>query len=273
MKSNGWSETEEEFVLKEVLKEGIQYYYEKKLRAHMATQAKSMGTEQGLVANPSQWPTYFKSIPLNNFDEKAMQHLTSDEKKKDPLLLPNFIEENHAKRILEELNHLERESRFVKGFDATTKKETKEKTFAFRLNQISKDDFKGLFAVSSRLSSFPFELNAKLKYGFQVSEAYLAICLGKDFEFGPKTDGSLEAKHDVGVCLTCVMALNSEVKVEITEQGSKESKRNVALRPGTLLLMKSRHIGSYSIKYANSSRTMVFVYHVNGPFDSQNMLF
>ena len=107
-----WDEATESYVLKEVLKEGVQFYFEKKLKAALAGDAKSASTEHLLVANPSQWPNLFPNIPLDNFNESAMKDLMS----RSYFVLPKFITYDHAKTACKEFKHLERESRFERGY-------------------------------------------------------------------------------------------------------------------------------------------------------------
>lgn len=45
-------------------------------------------------------------------------------------------------------------------------------------SEISGETLPGIKEVTKKLSSFPFELNAKTSYGFMISEGMKFICLG-----------------------------------------------------------------------------------------------
>lgn len=107
-----WNKDAEEFVLKEVLKEGVQMFYERKLRAALAAEANSSSTEHLLVANPSQWPTIAPNIPLNHFSAESMNLLM----KANYLVLKKFIDsKSMTGEALNSLLKLERESRFTRA--------------------------------------------------------------------------------------------------------------------------------------------------------------
>ena len=75
-----------------------------------------------------------------------------------------LFDKRTTSNTLGELALIERDSRFERGFQNMTI--TNEKTLNFSLKMINKDDFRNLFEVCVKLSSIPFELNGKLKYGF-----------------------------------------------------------------------------------------------------------
>lgn len=109
----------------------------------------------------------------------------------------------------------------------------------------------------------PFELNAKLKYGFQLSESYRAVCLSDDFDYVDKRD-SHEA-HDLGICLTVVVSLTpaSEGQVKAEVDGT-----TIDLEQGDALVMKSRSVKSYGLR-KHGKKTIAIVYWVNGPKDTR----
>ena len=133
----GWNDEVEKFILKEVLKEGVQFFYEKKLKAMLSKEAKATSTEHVLVANPSQWNTMFENIPLTNFDEQHMKSLMSDVS----LVISKFIPSDVVEKVKSELNHLERDSKFERGY--VNHRLTKEKFMDFSLGMIKKEDFPG----------------------------------------------------------------------------------------------------------------------------------
>ena len=133
-----------------------------------------------------------------------------------------------------------------------------------------------MFDLCSKLSSFPFELNAKLKYGFQISEQYRAVCVGDDYEYEEKKDGISDNKKDIGVCLTCIVSLDNpkinkktgfDLKIE---EGTCKSYDQ--LSSGDLVILKSRYAGQYGY-VMNGEKSMSLIFWVNGPFDLKNRIF
>lgn len=107
-----WDKEAEQFVLKEVLKEGVQMFYERKLKAALAAEANSSSTEHLLVANPSQWPKIAPNLPLNMISAESMHLLMNS----NYILIRGFTEsKSMANEALKSLLNLERESRFTRG--------------------------------------------------------------------------------------------------------------------------------------------------------------
>lgn len=121
------------------------------------------------------------------------------------------------------------------------------------------------------MSALPFELNAKIKYGFQVSESYRAVVLSDECDYMDKVDCS-EVK-DVGMCITCILSLTpgSEGKVTVSLK-SDEGSDTIHLDQGDIFVMKSRHINSYSVSKPGK-KTVALLYWVSGPKDIKNRLF
>ena len=123
-----------------------------------------------------------------------------------------------------------------------------------------------LYSICSRLSSFPFELNAKLKYGFQISEQYRAVCTGADNAYENKKEG-YDASKDIGICVTCIMSFDnsSESKgFELMIDGEK-----LSLDRGDLAILKPRYTGNYSLKM-KTEKSMALIFWVSGPRDLKN---
>lgn len=134
---SAWNGEVEQYILKEVMKEGVQFYYEKKLKAHLSHEAKSSSTEHLLVANPSQWKFMFGDIELNTFNEAHMKALMSD----TAVAIRRFVSGESIAKVKEELTHLERDSKFERGY--ANNKLTNEKYMNFSLGMVTKKDFPG----------------------------------------------------------------------------------------------------------------------------------
>lgn len=263
--SKSLSEEEEQFVVKEVTKEGVSTYFHKKLMQAMSKDAKSTSTEHMLVANPSQWPRLFESVPLDCFGESSMHDLLNSDVKF--VVRKSLFDRQTAVSTLSELAVIERDSRFERGFSNMAM--TKEKTLNFSLKMINKDDFPSLFAVAVKLSSIPFELNGKIKYGFQVSEQYRCVVTGSDFEYADKLDGTDYINNDAGICLTVVVGLEQASNKAV---GVKVAGSCVELGQGDALIIKSRKAGAYSM-IMRQQKSFALVFWVYGPYDLNNRLF
>lgn len=134
---SGWNAEVEQYILKEIMKEGVQFYYEKKLKTHLSLEAKSSATEHLLVANPSQWKNMFEDIELNAFSEQHMKALLAD----TSVVIRKFILGEAIAKVKEELTHLERDSKFERGY--ANNKLTNEKFMNFSLGMVTKKDFPG----------------------------------------------------------------------------------------------------------------------------------
>jgi hypothetical protein len=271
---------EEAYVMKEVMKEGVQFYFEKKLRAALLSEAKSTSTEHVLVANPSQWPKLFKGIPLTNFDEPAMNWLTLGPQtpKRGYLKVKSWFPRDLLEKMSANLQLLEYESKFERGY--VNRLQTNEKYMNFSLKQVPEKELGGLFSVCSVLSSAPFELNSKLKYGFQISEQYKAVVCGKAFEYSKKRDGVADPTKDAGVCLTIIVNGDTEPQsqgatytLQSGEYGSETSPTEVAVMPGEMLVLRSRYIGEYTLHMHKDKKHSLLIYWVNGPFDLHHRIF
>ena len=112
-------------------------------------------------------------------------------------------------------------------------------------------------------------MNKKLKYGFQISENYRALCVGEEFDYKGKRDGAEDQSKDVGVCLTCVIGLewskSQGVWVEIDGQ-------KIGIGEGDVLIMKSRIAGEYSVMM-DKGKSFALLFWVHGPFDKRDRLF
>jgi len=134
---SAWNAEVEQYILKEVMKEGVQFYYEKKLKSHLSLEAKNSATEHLLVANPSQWKKMFEDIDLCSFSEAHMKALLAG----NSLTLRKFASRDEARAVKEELFHLERGSRFERGY--AQNRLTNEKFMNFSLGMVDKKCFSG----------------------------------------------------------------------------------------------------------------------------------
>lgn len=274
------SPEEEVYVMREVMKEGVQFYFERKLKAALLAEAKSTSTEHALVANPSQWPKIFKHISLSQFDEPVMRWLAQGPQvaRRGVIKVKSWFPRDLLEKLNLNLQMLEHESKFERGY--VNKMPTTEKYMNFSLKQVPEKDLPALFSVCSVLSSAPFELNAKLKFGFQVSEQYKALMCGKSFEYAKKKDGVPDPTKDAGVCLTIIVNADAEPQsqgptftFETFEEGSPNTATQVPVLPGEMLILRSRYAGEYSLNMLKDKKHSLLLYWVNGPFDLHNRVF
>lgn len=274
------SPEEEAYVLREVMKEGVQFYFERKLRAALLSEAKSTSTEHALVANPSQWPKIFKHISLSQFDEPTMRWMAQGPQSTNraALKLKSWFSRDLMETLNTNLQLLEQESKFERAY--VNKIETKEKYMNFSLKQVPEKDLPALFTVCSVLSSAPFELNAKLKYGFQISEQYKAVMCGKSYEYSHKRDGVPDPTKDGGVCLTIIVNGDTDpvsqgptYTLEWQEVGNTGKPATLPVHPGEMVILRSRYAGEYSLHMHKDKKQSLLLYWVNGPFDLHNRVF
>lgn len=81
-----------------------------------------------------------------------------------------------ARKARAELKFLERDGKFELSQHELKSKE--EKMLCSFFSEISGETLPGIKEVTKKLSSFPFELNAKTSYGFMISEGMKFVCLG-----------------------------------------------------------------------------------------------
>lgn len=133
-----WNEEAEKYVLTEVLKEGVNIFYHKKLVEELKRKSDGYSTDHLLIANPSQFSKMFPEHELELLGENSMNGIVKSNFTVADGFLGDF---NTIDKISDELTYLERDSRFEKSFSNGI--EGKEKFMWIRFGQIKKEDFSG----------------------------------------------------------------------------------------------------------------------------------
>ena len=261
-----WNKEAEDYVLREVLKEGVTAYFLKKLNDLLKDEGKKSSTEHLLIANPTQWLEKFKNHSFTLIDNKKVAELVEDN---NFIILDDFINFELANKAREELEFIEMDGRFTRGFQNFV--ETKEKYLYFSRENVNKKDFPGLKKIAVMLTSLPFELNSKLNYGFQVSETVKACCYGKDFEILSGNDGVSENdKIDIGVCFSVFLFLDNYNNGEgsLIKIGDNDS---VIGKKGRMVILKSRKsVYNLLSGQENQRKGFLLQYWISGPKDLNN---
>ena len=134
-----WNQEAEDYVLIEVLKEGVNLYFQMRLMKALREKSDSYSTDQMLIANPSQFEKLFPDFNEENFGEKSMKELHE----KTTLVVDDYLSKdyNTIDNIHKELLYLERDGRFERTY--RNGREGKEKFFWIKFGQIKKEDFQG----------------------------------------------------------------------------------------------------------------------------------
>lgn len=263
-----WNEEAEDFVLREVLKEGITAYYHKKLSEFLKNEGKKSSTEQLLVANPTQWIEKYKQHEFNLISAEKMKELFF----KNYTYIENFQNLEFINGLQNEIEFLEMDGRFTRGFSNHI--ETKEKFLYLARYHVDKENFPFCEKLAVTLSSLPFELNSKLNYGFQISETVMISCYGEEYEIRNRNDGvSSESNFDLGVCFSLFLFLETfndsgkGIELQLGEENIKSKK-------GAMVMLKSRKQTYKLISgLKNQKKGFLIQYWVLGPKDLKNEKF
>lgn len=192
-----WTEEVEQYILKEVLKEGLKHYYVNKLKRALASEGKKDSTSHLLIANPQQWFNMFPEFgPLNSLSQENMCELFTKDKKIVPF--KHWEGQNDLiRKARNELKFLERDGKFEAKINNL--KLDEERALFVLFSELNKEHHSGLYTTCQVLTSFPFELNSKASYGFQISEGLKYICLGPKQKQDMHRDGTDSSENDNGI--------------------------------------------------------------------------
>ncbi|CAK78632.1 unnamed protein product (macronuclear) [Paramecium tetraurelia] len=246
-----WDVETEVYILNEVLREGLQFYFLKEIRLEMQKEQYIDSKQQMLVATPQTWINKYPKIELNFLSADFMYDLMNT----GWSVMNKFINNNdYCHALFKELDFLERDGRFE---EVQTELQRDDKTFWLTLSQMDKDSFKNLYFISHILSALPYELNSKNKdLLVQISESYqISFFGGKDKKHKKHFDSSFDKKADTGKKFTFLYVVNP-VTIEIEEQ-------KITLQPDNIVGLMSRKI-PYALQ-SNDGRAFLIRYFIDGP--------
>lgn len=277
-----WDHDNEQYVLHEVLKEGVQNEIMKEVKCRMLREQKVDSKQPGLVATPSIWEKLHPKIQLDFLHSSRIEKLMS----KNYALQSNFINNRDFLRDLyKELHYLSLESKFeemIQEMEVRT-----DRAFWVSLSEIEKKDFRSLHYICLVLSSLPYELNKKnTKLFTQISETFQISYFPEKSQHKLHMDSSFESTSDNGKTISCLYFCNldpddklpfGKIKIfnKITDKTLSEKERKeecfeeVEMEWDALLVLKSRTVG-YEIPENKAGKKFIIRLWINGPADIIN---
>lgn len=277
-----WDRDNEQYVLHEVLKEGVQNEIMKEVKSRMLREQKVDSKQPGLVATPSIWEKMHSNIKLDSLQSSTIEKLMT----KHFAFQSDFINNRDFVRDLyKELHYLSLESKFeemIQEFEVRS-----DRSFWVSLNEIEKKDFRSLHYICLLLSSLPYELNKKnTKLFTQISETFQISYFPEKSLHKLHMDSSFESTSDNGKTLSCLYFCNldpddknsfGKIKVfnRITDKSLSEKERKeeyfeeLDMEWDGLLVLKSRKIG-YEIPENKTGKKFIIRLWINGPADVIN---
>lgn len=135
-----WNSQAESFVLQEVMKEGVNQYYHKRVLQELKQKTKGHSTDHMLIANPSQYGKFFEDLGMNIIDDQNMKILNSQGNENNWCVVENFIDQiDLREKAKQEILYLERDGRFEKRVHKM--EEINEKFLWVNFSDINKEHF------------------------------------------------------------------------------------------------------------------------------------
>ncbi|KAM3142275.1 hypothetical protein pb186bvf_005684 [Paramecium bursaria] len=197
-----WDTEAEVYILNEVLREGLQLYFQKEIKKQMQTEHVIDSKQQLLLATPQTWTSKHPKIPLEFLSGPFIESLM---KKGHGQMNPFIKNKDFTRALFKELDYLERDGRFEDQIQESGIRQ--DKTLWVTLSQIEKESFKNIYFIAHILSALPYELNSKAQILAQISEAYQFSYFNKQrTQHKMHYDSSFEKNLDTGKKVTILYA-------------------------------------------------------------------
>ena len=266
-----WDKENEQYVLHEVLREGVQKEFLIEIKKRMLQEQKIDSKQPGLFATPSVWERQHKDIPLDLLKSNTIENLIL----KGYGFQNDFMSSDFVRALYKELHYLSLEGKFEEMIQEQEVRN--DRCLWVTLSEIEKKDFKFLYHLCERLSALPYELNKKnTQLVAQISETCQISYFPENSYHKLHIDSAFEGKLDNGKKITCLYFCNIDpdnkiesAKIRVYNQvlvkGKEDIYEEFDMEWDGLLVMKSRKVG-YQILEGKGKRFIVRFW-INGPAD------
>jgi len=275
-----WDAQTEQFVIKEVLREGCVVEMIKIVKEKIQEEQSCDSRQPLLLATPNVWKEKYPKLKLDFLEGDVIRDLVNN----NYAYKPNYIDElDFDKLLVDEISYFEHEGRLdsIQGAEALIRND---KVTWVNLHDIKAEKSRKLYHLIQIFNALPFELNLKANLYTQISEVIQLSAFPKGEEALHKLhmDSAFEKKLDTGrkfsVLYFCfknddgksLPVMRLKRKVLEKEKGEwEEEVKELSVGSNSLVILKSRLIG-YEIQAPENVKLFVVRYWIHGPGDLTN---